>query len=718
LRFCISTISVKLVKVATLTSIPEASLSISTGNTENFLPIVDTLTTRGMSRILAKGDVNGDGVLDLVLGGSTTKPEGQAPLSIALGRKEGGFTIDTSLFAGQAKNFMSPQVQLGDFTGDGRLDMAVFDAGWYDWSVRKTMGREPVLFVGGADGKLSPGSAFTDAIAPLVTPGSTAPNAQVDLTMGIKDISSADIDRDGDLDLWIESTGSNNITSHFLVNEGGKFTIDLNNRVGRTTLFGSSPSDYWRYGDSGFADVNGDGAPDLVIAQIRDNDVSHLSQSSFVLLNDGRGYFPQANALRLPLPAFYHGYTSAKFGGSWDMNGDGLKDIVMLHTRNDDVSGAEMEPAWTGVYIQFLQQRADGQFADVTAERLPDQSAWTGTAHRADPVSAQPFDVNRDGIMDLVIGYGWSRPTAASPVVLMGTANGRYVAADQDMLTGGDQYFGDGALAFDLNGDGYLDFVHLDTLAGANGVYEPDNLGDDNSALITQVGLNPLGGGAPATAPLTRYGGSGNDTLAGNAGRDRLIGQGGNDRLEGGADLDTAVFSGGRAGYTVTRSNGTVTVQDQTANRDGADTLVAVERAVFTDGVMAFDTAAGDIAGMAYRLYKAAFARTPDAAGVGYWIGLMDQGLALSAVAQGFVSSQEYRSAYGADPSNRDLVTKYYQNILGRAPEQAGLDYWVSVLDNKYAGVADVLAAISESQENIDGTASVIGNGFAFTPYG
>ncbi len=691
-------------------------MAISTGNIDNFYTTVNVVPIPGLSRILAHADLNGDGLLDLVLGGNTAEPAAGVSLAFAYGNKNGGFTLDTNWANGEARKFMSPQTIVADFTGDGRFDLAVFDAGYYDWSTRKTMGREPVLFVGEADGKFSPGTAFTDALRPLIVPAAAAPyNSQVDLTMGIKDIAAADIDRDGDLDLWIESTGSNNITSHFLINDNGKFTVDLNNRVGVTTLFGPGQTDYWRYGDVAFSDVNGDGAPDLVMAQIRDNDPTHLTQSSFILLNDGRGYFPQSGALRLPLPAFYHGYTSAKFGGSWDMNGDGLDDIVMLHTRNDDVSGAEMEPAWTGMYIQFLQQGSDGQFVDVTNTRLANQSTWTGTAERADPVSAQPFDVNRDGIMDLVVNYSWARPGDMSPVVLLGAADGRYTAADQSLLTGGDPYFGDGAISVDLNNDGYLDFVHVDTLPGPDGVYGAG--GDDNSAIITQIGLNPLGGGAPATAPLTRYGSASNDTLKGNAGRDRLIGLGGNDSLDGGDGLDAAVYTGKRSDYTVTRAATGFTVEDK-QGIDGRDSLISIERLLFADSAIALDVGASEIAGKAYRIYKAAFARTPDEGGVGYWMSLMDKGVSLGIVAQGFVASDEYRRAYGDNPGNTELVTKYYQNVLGREPEKAGLAYWVDVLDTKAASVAEVLAAISESMENVDGTAVVIGNGFGFVPYG
>ena len=96
----------------------------------------------------------------------------------------------------------------------------------------------------------------------------------------------------------------------------------------------------------------------------------------------------------------------------------------------------------------------------------------------------------------------------------------------------------------------------------------------------------------------------------------------------------------------------------------------------------------------------------------------MDHGQSLTNVAKGFVDSDEYRKAYGGVASNRELVTKFYENILHRTPDAGGLDFWAGVLDNKAAGTADVLAAISESSENKAGLVGVIGNGFEYTPYG
>lgn len=211
-------------------------------------------------------------------------------------------------------------------------------------------------------------------------------------------------------------------------------------------------------------------------------------------------------------------------------------------------------------------------------------------------------------------------------------------------------------------------------------------------------------------------GSAGADGLLGFAGNDRIRGGGGDDWISGGAGFDFAVYGGVRAGFGVTRSAEGFTVADG-SGLEGRDSLLGVERLVFTDTNVALDVGAGEVGGLAYRLYEAAFNRTPDALGVGFWIGKLDAGVPVTAVAQGFIDSQEYRDAYGSAMTHRELVTRYYTNILDRAPEQAGLDFWVAKLDSGVAR-AEVLAGISESRENIDGSAAIIANGFSYLPYG
>ena len=68
--------------------------------------------------------------------------------------------------------------------------------------------------------------------------------------------------------------------------------------------------------------------------------------------------------------------------------------------------------------------------------------------------------------------------------------------------------------------------------------------------------------------------------------------------------------------------------------------------------------------------------------------------------------------------SNTELVTRYYNNILDRTPDPAGLAYWIELLDGQRATAAQVLDGISASAENIAAVAPLIANGFEYVPYG
>ncbi len=212
-------------------------------------------------------------------------------------------------------------------------------------------------------------------------------------------------------------------------------------------------------------------------------------------------------------------------------------------------------------------------------------------------------------------------------------------------------------------------------------------------------------------------GGAGNDRLDGGEGNDVLVGGAGSDTLSGGVGLDSARYSGATANYTITRGvDGFQVVDKRGAGGDGSDTLVGVERVVFADGAVALDI--DGVAGQAFRIYRAAFDRAPDPGGMGFWLSVMDRGVTLHEVAGGFVSSKEFGDLYGADPTNAEMVTRLYKNILHRDPEPGGYAFWLDILDSKKADLVAVLAAMSESAENRDGVAELIGDGIAYTPYG
>jgi hypothetical protein len=203
--------------------------------------------------------------------------------------------------------------------------------------------------------------------------------------------------------------------------------------------------------------------------------------------------------------------------------------------------------------------------------------------------------------------------------------------------------------------------------------------------------------------------------VTGTAGADQFATTGASNLFDGGAGRDTLLMSGARANYTVTKTQAGIELKDN-GGVDGTDTLVSIERVKFADVALAFDV--DGTGGQAYRVYQAAFARTPDAGGLGFWISAMDHGMSLRDVAGGFVASSEFQALYGAAPASREIVAKIYENVLHRPGEAGGIDFWANVLDIKAATVAEVLMGFSESPENQTALVGVMSSGMAYTPYG
>jgi hypothetical protein len=248
------------------------------------------------------------------------------------------------------------------------------------------------------------------------------------------------------------------------------------------------------------------------------------------------------------------------------------------------------------------------------------------------------------------------------------------------------------------------------------------NAGDFNGDDVLTVDLP-----AHLYAPVMLQAGAGDDrislnggggqlgVMAGN-GNDQIALLGGAHTVDGGGGTDTVHLSMTHADATIQRVGTTGSTYTVTDKAGTVQQLTGVERLAFSDTTVALDIDGNG--GQIYRIYQAAFNRAPDAGGLGYWINAMDHGQSLASVAQGFLNSAEYHKAYDGVTSSRELVSKYYENILHRAPDAGGLDFWAGVLDSKAAGTADVLASISDSAENKAGLIGVIGNGFEYTPYG
>ena len=199
----------------------------------------------------------------------------------------------------------------------------------------------------------------------------------------------------------------------------------------------------------------------------------------------------------------------------------------------------------------------------------------------------------------------------------------------------------------------------------------------------------------------------------------------GNDKIDGGLDTDAAVYLAARANYTVDKTDSGLTVIDTTGT-EGTDSLIAIERLQFTDVSLAFDTDAANNAGGIYRLYKAALNRTPDLVGLGYWIAQADAGSKDAVqMATDFTYADEFKTLYGVQTADNymtgeditALVTTIYENVLNRAPDAGGRDYYAGQITTHTKTVGRVLAEISDSAENYAQVAELIATGIPYTPW-
>lgn len=173
-------------------------------------------------------------------------------------------------------------------------------------------------------------------------------------------VAHADVDADGDLDLLLAGAGQDRL----LINDGrGGFVDETAARL---------PSEDRVTQDGEFADLDGDGDVDLVLGQ----EGGHA-----LWLNDGGGRFSDASD-RLPAP----GNVEARKVTPADVDGDGDLDLYFSH-----VGWQEREPQ-----DRLLINDGAGRFSDESAARIP---AETGTT-----LTARFGDLDGDGDLDLVRG--------------------------------------------------------------------------------------------------------------------------------------------------------------------------------------------------------------------------------------------------------------------------------------------------------------------------
>jgi len=220
------------------------------------------------------------------------------------------------------------------------------------------------------------------------------------------------------------------------------------------------------------------------------------------------------------------------------------------------------------------------------------------------------------------------------------------------------------------------------------------------SQLLPQISDNDK------SLPLTNADGSVNRT--GTSGNDNFNATASKEYFDGGSGFDKVYYSAKAASYSVRYQSGLFSVSEN-ANSGNADTLSGIERLHFSDLRLALDIEGN--AGQAYRLYQAAFNRKPDLGGLSYWVDQVDAGTALKAVASAFIGSNEFRSLYGSNPGAGQLITLLYNNVLHRAPDQGGYDYWLGQFNAGGVNSESLLVNFSESSENKAALIGVIQNG-------
>jgi hypothetical protein len=287
------------------------NIGVLLGNGDGTFRRVVTYSSGGGSPwSVAVADVNGDGKLDLLVANecavnSVSCSEGL--VGVLLGNGDGTFR-PAVMYSSGGPNFYNPvSLSVADLNGDGKLDLVVTNACGTssDCSENGSVG----VLLGNGDGTFNPAMTFG-------TGG-----------QGTDSVAVADVNGDGKPDLVVANLCSSSGSSCSYA-EPGDVGVLLGNGDGTfqpVVVYGSGA-----YGieSATIADLNGDGEPDVVAANLCSSTGSSCPFSETgnvgVLLGNGSGTLQSAQT-------YGSGNIGADFIVAADVNGDGQPDLLVVN---------------------------------------------------------------------------------------------------------------------------------------------------------------------------------------------------------------------------------------------------------------------------------------------------------------------------------------------------------------------------------------------------
>jgi hypothetical protein len=311
-------------------------------------------------------DFDGDGDLDAVYAQiNYSQASGGTPTRLRAFRNTAGTFADVTDAVLGTVTLIHPRHQLvADFNGDGRPDV-LFAGHGYDYL--PFPGEQSRLLVSTPDGR-------------LVEDPVRLPSGNNKFT---HNVAAADIDRDGDIDIYLCNVGVGSLGPRLYLNDGRGFFTENTSRL---------PADLQAPGRepfiaSHFVDVNRDGWPDLVLGPL-DRGQNEL------LMNDGTGRFVRDPRFTLP-PKLLGPRAYTVNIESADFNGDGWPDLIL---STDQWLTVPPDGLRTNVALQLLLNRGDGTFTDASAGAgiaFTPREYWVEWMY--------PVDFSGDGRPDLVL---------------------------------------------------------------------------------------------------------------------------------------------------------------------------------------------------------------------------------------------------------------------------------------------------------------------------